>query len=106
VLHRDGCDEGIGNAQRCTFLAKVTFQFASQASGGKGDGVISERREEGCRSASGYSLKASLGFLAEFLNPLGCALFEFRVVFFVPRNKFIKGFQLTEAHQLALGRLG
>jgi hypothetical protein len=58
-------------------------------------------------SAGSYFLKALLVLLAELPDPFGRALFEFRVVFVFPSaGRGFQGCNLTQAHQLAFGRLG
>ena len=51
-------------------------------------------------------LPALLGPSTQFPHPLRRTLFQLRVIFVLPRDKFIEGFQLTQPHELAFGHPG
>src|SRR5260370_31019114 len=58
-------------------------------------------------STSGYFFEALIVLLAQLLDPLGCSLLEFGMVLVLPgTGGGFQGFDLAQAHQFLLRRLG
>ena len=56
--------------------------------------------------AGGYFFEALLILLAQFAYSLGRSTLELGVVFVLPGDDVIQGFELAQAHELAFGGLG
>src|SRR5712691_9834787 len=56
--------------------------------------------------AGGYFFETLLVLLAQFAHPLGRSTLEFGVVFVLPGDDVIQGFELPQPHELAFRGLG